>query len=515
MTNQYTGITGIRLSPWRRLSVAAVPGLAVLLSALLSACTGLPSDEPAANEPATEQIAVAAEQEESWSGIIMLDKPVGYEQRIRRPDGSGYRILRKAALRFRVLGVEKNIAQNTLDIIEADGRLRSFEHEYLLDGSRLRVDGTVANDRLTVHIHTSAGTDKQVYPLDEPLYSAAAVLLHPVQRQPVVGATYEHLIYDSETQNFERVYQTVLGQEIAENFNGTPAWSIETLIQGIRTVSLVTAAGIPLQEQSLNGMVSTRLEPKPAALAYLDRAGTDHEERLINHTLVPVAPIANARNSTHLELAIDGLNQWSLADINDGRQTCERSDDAVHCRILSTSAYHGKKPTDDDLRATTIITAGHPQIKKLADDITAGLTDDRKKISALVNWIDSHINDTAVDAFNAIDVLESRQGECQGQSFLYASLARTLNIPTRVVNGLVYSEPMSGFLYHTWAESWDGEGWHSVDPIFRQTPVDATHLRLANGASNRDITPLLNLIGRIRMRVIGGENDGDNSGQSH
>jgi transglutaminase-like putative cysteine protease len=47
-----------------------------------------------------------------------------------------------------------------------------------------------------------------------------------------------------------------------------------------------------------------------------------------------------------------------------------------------------------------------------------------------------------------------------------AALARSLGIPTRVVNGIVYSDDYAGFYYHTWAESLLDSGWIAIDPTF-------------------------------------------------
>ena len=75
-----------------------------------------------------------------------------------------------------------------------------------------------------------------------------------------------------------------------------------------------------------------------------------------------------------------------------------------------------------------------------------------------------------------------------------------MGIPTRVVSGLVYMEE-AGFLYHTWAESFVGY-WIAVDPTFDQIPADATHIKLIEGESFCDLSPLVNVIGRLQATVV-------------
>ena len=73
------------------------------------------------------------------------------------------------------------------------------------------------------------------------------------------------------------------------------------------------------------------------------------------------------------------------------------------------------------------------------------------------------------------------RGECQSHTYLFAALARAVAIPTRIVNGLVYSKEYAGFLYHAWPEVYVGE-WRALDPTFGQSEVDATHIKLTEGA---------------------------------
>lgn len=121
-------------------------------------------------------------------------------------------------------------------------------------------------------------------------------------------------------------------------------------------------------------------------------------------------------------------------------------------------------------------------------------------VSKLVHWVSDYIEDALVDSFSAVDALHSKRGECQAHAHLYAALGRAAGIPTRVVSGLVYVEEM-GFLYHTWAESFVGY-WIAVDPAFNQIPADATHIKLTVGEGFRDLSPLVNVIGRLQATVV-------------
>jgi transglutaminase-like putative cysteine protease len=106
-----------------------------------------------------------------------------------------------------------------------------------------------------------------------------------------------------------------------------------------------------------------------------------------------------------------------------------------------------------------------------------------------------------------LDVLQTKQAECQGHAYLYTAFARSLGIPTRVVSGLVYSEQFKGFLYHSWSESVVDGRWQAVDPSFGQTVADATHIMVVEGDSAADLLPLIDWVGKVRIRVLAIEPD--------
>jgi len=41
-----------------------------------------------------------------------------------------------------------------------------------------------------------------------------------------------------------------------------------------------------------------------------------------------------------------------------------------------------------------------------------------------------------------------------------------------------------------------------VDPTFGQVGVDATHIKLIEGESSAELMPLVDVVGRIRIRVL-------------
>ena len=154
----------------------------------------------------------------------------------------------------------------------------------------------------------------------------------------------------------------------------------------------------------------------------------------------------------------------------------------------------------DNLISTMVIQADHKEIVAQSEKIVSPRDSNLEKVHKLVRWTSENIKNEMKDSFTALEVLRSREGECQSHANLYTAFARSREIPTKVVTGLVYSEKFSGFLYHAWAES-HVNGWLAVDPTLKQIPADATHIKIAGGSE--DYTDaLFKMVGKIGIEVL-------------
>ena len=99
---------------------------------------------------------------------------------------------------------------------------------------------------------------------------------------------------------------------------------------------------------------------------------------------------------------------------------------------------------------------------------------------------------------SAVEVLDTRRGDCNEHTILFVALARAVGLPARTAAGLVYAN--GNFYYHAWPEVYLGE-WVAVDPTFGQFPADASHLRFTIGGLARQME-LIRLIGRVSLDVI-------------
>ena len=144
--------------------------------------------------------------------------------------------------------------------------------------------------------------------------------------------------------------------------------------------------------------------------------------------------------------------------------------------------------------------AENEQFIALKNEILEGEKDPVKAMARLARWVAVTVAETTVDDLLPLETLQAKKGNCQSHVRLYTALANAAGLPTRTVVGLVHLGG-KGFLYHSWAESYAG-GWMTVDPTLAQTPVDATHIKLAEGGSSSETTMLAALMGQMKAKLV-------------
>jgi hypothetical protein len=476
---------------------------ASLAIGLLAGCAGGPFRD-AGPAPAVAPTALATwPHREVWTGIVFNGEKVGFTRREVRPAAGApgrYEIESEAVIRLRFLGFDKRLNLRSVDRVRGDLTLESFRYSNEIDGSPLQVEGRVEQKTLRFTVKASGSTQEKTLSLQEALYPSSALGLLPVVRGLAVGANARYSVFHGETQAIAPAEQEVQAYEASDLFPGT-AFRTLTRMQGLETMTWYTAAGLPLIERGMQGVMISALEDEASARRYLLEASLARRDALVEFSLLRAGPIEAARRVSRMDIVIDELPAGFAAP-SGGGQACTRAGSRLTCRI-DRAAPLGQDDPKRYLAATLAAPNNLGQIRDLARKIASGEQDRDKVISRLLSWIDANIAKEAVDSFTAIDVLRERRAECQGHAYLLAALSRALGIPARVVNGLAYSEAHGGFLYHTWNELWvEGRGWQPVDATFSQAHADATHVKLVEGESPAELVPLAALIGRIRVASV-------------
>ena len=452
---------------------------------------------------------------EAWFGVVFNgEKKIGFnhyriEKYQNKPDI--YKISSEAFLKFSALGMKQEINLKETDYVNPDLSLIRFSAEQQMGEKKLFVSGEVKGNDLSVEIKNENEVQTQRFELKEALYSSVATNLYPALKGFKIGEVYKYKIYAAETQSLEDITQEILSYEKSNLYQG-PAFRVKTSSGFLSINSWINRNGETLLEMDKGGLLIITKEDELSARKFIYRESFTKDDILLDYSLVKSdKDIKGARKLKTLDLKLIGMDE-DFPVISDERQKAKRITEKGISKVEylidsltpvseSTSALPVEAPDlNEFLKPTLHIQSNNQEIISKSKEIIGDEKNSLPAVKKLTQWVSEEIKDKLVDSFSSLNVLHSMEGECQSHTYLYTAFARAAGIPTKVVNGIVYLEP-KGFLYHTWAESYVGY-WIAVDPTFGQIPVDATHIKLVEGDSFDELSPLINIIGKIRAEVI-------------
>jgi len=442
--------------------------------------------------------------EEYWTGIIFNGEKIGFSHQELITENGEIKILSEAALRFHFLFVDKQLAFISEDIVADDLQLQHLEYDYKLDNSRRKIKGHRENNQLILQVGDASHVEEKTLPVEGKLYPMNALYLYPAHHGLEVGKKYHFQVFNGETLSIHPVEQKIIAYQSSELF-APKAFKLETELLGFSTTTWIDAKGLPQFELSSNGVIISALEDEETARKYLTQAALSKNDYLLDFSRIKINNnISEPRSLMFLKVKLSGTpDHFTMPMV--ANQTCRKHNDAWLCQLQRNSATSTPATEANNagyLQASFTINSTASSIDKLAKEISLNTKDQNEQVTNILNWLYNNIEKQAVDTFNALGVLKQGKAECQGHSYLYAALARNLGIPTRLINGLVYSKQFEGFLYHTWVESFVDDHWQAIDPILGQRHADATHIALLEGETLADLTPLISLIGKLKVELL-------------
>lgn len=300
------------------------------------------------------------------------------------------------------------------------------------------------------------------------------------------------------------------------------AWAGLT-VDTVRLDARSAGTGLVSHAEVADGGLVLQLEVGPSVVLRLEdeRVARSHVVGLdVSHSGVAVArPLGDPRRKHALALRISGPAGWRPPE--DGRQEVRRLEaDAwqITVRVGSpgpatpaerAAALRPDPIADSDTpaiveqaRALAAVGggAGGPASRKPAAQRRFVARARRFVYRRLTKRLATHI--PAASA-----VLERGIGDCTEHAWLLTALLRAAKIPARTVFGVAYTgDDTRAFGYHAWVEAAVGGRWVTVDPMWDEQPVDATHVKLA--ATLEGLTAAL---GGLRINVLAaprGEQEG-------
>ncbi len=446
-------------------------------------------------------VAAITEPMEEWWGIYYQGEKIGYAAQKITPEPEGYLVQDSSILRLNLLGTVQTVKTQLHMAAAADWTLKQFDFDLQSSDVSFKARGKLTAGKL--HLQVISGgyqTDKE-FPLSQPPYLLAALKPYVVTQNLEPGKEQLFPTFDPSTLSQQITTVTVEGRErIKIGGKMEPALRIRQRFKGISVVSWVDGNGRTLKEETPMGLSLVR-EKEEEAKILADSRSLSLD--LIVQTAVPLeTPMVNPTEKNFLKIKLSGFNLAHFP-LNGGRQRL--SEDVLEIKREDlTKLRPYKLPIREPslasyLQSTPFLQSDHPKIRAITGRVLGGETDGLKAVKRIREWVYHGLAKVpTVSIPNALEVLQTRKGDCNEHTVLFNAMARAVGIPAKTVVGVVYLR--GAFYYHAWSEVWLGQ-WVSVDSVLNQFPADVTHIRFLEGEIDRQID-ILELIGKLKIKLV-------------
>lgn len=447
-----------------------------------------------------------------WMGTYFKGKKLGFTFAKMRVTDDGITVDSKVFFQLKAGGSNQatTFSQNTQ--LTPDLRLKNFSLVQVIMGSRQKVDARLENGKLIYRV-TGLGFDRtKTIPYSPAIAPASTFVLNIIRDGLATGKKGKVPIFVEPFQMLMDVEYNILRREPFEYQGDTvDTYVVFHRVAGMESTLWISADGGVMKEMTSQGFES-RKEPEHIATDLGGEVMT--VSNLITLSLVkPGRKISHPGNKRQMKMKLSKVRSPDMIP-QDHRQKALQSEQAADgtfslTLLVNTEPEKLKRRVlrpvtsfaeSEYLEDSAEVQSKHPLIRTLAKELVGDSKDAWKASRKINKWVFDNLEKELVDSASALNALKERKGECQTHTYLFTALARAAGIPTKIVNGLVYSPQYQGFLYHAWPEVYVGE-WRALDPTFGQDLVDATHIKLSEGKKDGQFK-LMEFVGKVKIELI-------------
>ncbi|MCL5284098.1 MAG: transglutaminase-like domain-containing protein [Armatimonadetes bacterium] len=485
--------------------------------------------------------ASAAENSASdlWYSILMRSVRIGYVHILTKPARyEGRKVVQTSShtvMRLDLMGNTVEQVTDTTSINETKGRPLQQEYRIYSGGSTYRLVADYGNKSVDCKINSGGVVSTKIVPIPAGANLVADSTSFNIGKSEAPGQKATVTYLDPLTVSFESA-SVVIGKkekvstgdrkstELIKVTASTPigkmvSWQTRsgkmvraemplgfTMEIASRQTAMSLGATVPGDQVSVG-------VPNPVSEPYTDKGSSysPPPDFALATAITVRTPIHDPRTLHEMTIQVTGVNA-SIQIPSDNRQQVTPIPNERGSYQISVNAT---AETPD--RSLVLPITGHPELQSYMQDGTylaihnpaiekqaAKLKGDDRNAYQVVERIEEWVHRTVRPNFtigvprSSVDILKRPVGVCRDYATLFAALARSAGIPTRLCAGIVYAE--GRFFYHAWDECWLGH-WIPVDPTLGGAFVDATHVKFAEGGAT-NMYQIAGIVGHIRVNVL-------------
>jgi hypothetical protein len=445
-------------------------------------------------------------EHEDWIGNYFQGRKIGFTRVQTRWTPEAIEVDSKVFFQIRSKFVDQSSIINQKTLLSSDFKLLGFSLLQETTGHLQQIEGKVEGSRLTYRVRSRGFDREKSMELPPGTLPSSTFLLNLMVNGLKVGQKGTLPLFLESFQMLVDLEYVVLRKETL-GFEGEniETFVIKQRLGGIETTMWVAEDASVIKETNSQGFESFK---EPAEVAQKIDIPLSLSSLITMSLVKPRKPIDRPSRVREITYYLKPLRSSDLVP-QDHRQKVLKAETLpngfyritltvkTEPKLIVSSSSQPKELDSIYLEESPEVQSKHPMIRALARELVGGTQNNWQVAQTINSWVHFNLKKELVDTMTALDALHERRGECQSHTYLFTALARSVGIPTRIANGLVYSKEFAGFLYHAWPEVYVGE-WRALDPTFGQSVVDATHIKLTEGAKDGPFG-LMEFVGKVEI----------------
>jgi hypothetical protein len=439
---------------------------------------------------------------EEWAGIFIQGERIGYSfTKISRAD-TGLTVENLTRMTLIMMNQTRTLTTHVFAHTDKDYTLKDYSLE-LRNGGEQRVEGEIVGKQLKLTSFTQGRSFSQTINLQDKPYFPDAIEQVIKAKNMKPGDEISIPYFDPTTQTSATARISMHDAEkvdvMGEVKTGT---RFDLSFMGINSVLWLDEEFKLIKESSPAMHLDIIPLSKQQALAEIT---PDKAFDLITFFSVKLdSPTPNPRTLSYLKVEMQDITTEDL-DLNDDYQKQVSLQPII---IESTLPKLADLPAlalpiqehAEFLESSAYIQCTDRRIIDKARDIIDDEKNATSAVARLVNGVYNYLEKNPTASLpSALDVLETKKGDCNEHSILFTALARAAGIPTKIYVGLVNLDGYA-YYYHAWCAVWLGS-WVAVDPTFNQFPADVGHLKLKEGEIAEQAV-VLKVVGKLKIKML-------------
>ncbi len=453
---------------------------------------------------ASQSLSLKIDNEDQWMGIYSGRDKVGYSHVTFKPKNENLEVNEETRLKMNILGSNQEVEIKSAYLLNKY-LIQSFEFSMNAGKVNLHAEGRREGKELKIEISSVSGRVNTTLTITKEPIAPPILFKWLSDQKPSVGKKYEVALFDpaliltgKDAKGLNATLSIEDEEQITIPLGNFKTYRVKMEFMNSQSTYWITKEGEMIKEASPLGLVSLR-EPKEKALTEPLKDLDIVQKTAISSN----AKLDNPRSIRLLRVKIDGIESPNELDIQGNGQSMENGIVEIRqsdlSKVIPYDIPYSGEAYKSYTESTSLVQSDSPKIVEESVEILNGEKNSLSAARKINDWVYRNVKKApTVSLPNALDVLETKRGDCNEHAALFAALSRAAGIPTKIVFGVIYVE--GKFYYHAWNEVFVG-GWIPIDTTFGQLPADASHIKFVEGDLDRG-SEIIKLVGKIKIEIL-------------